>query len=168
MKNLDRKTMFVVAVICVGAAIVGTAGFAYLSRHAIGDDIHTAQSKLESLQRQLELTKRADAEREVEQPSKRWQLTEGPEVVPTMQTVQSLADEFAVHVDELQAKRSAEVGRQTFSLAGHGDPTAVCAFLASIEQDDRLMIVETGRFLPAGDGHVAFELGLATYYGGGK
>lgn len=168
MRSWDRKSVIVGAVIAIGVVFLGSAGVAYFSKQSIADEIQGHESKLEMLRLQLELTKQADAERQAEQPSARWQLCDGPEVVQTMQTVQSLADDSIVTVDGLQAKRSAETGRQSFTLAGHGDPAAVCGFLAGVEQDDRLMIVETGRFLPAGGGQVAFELGLATYYEAGK
>jgi len=164
MSSFDRKTVVLVATVVTGLLLVGAAGVASFARHLIGDEIQGRETELKQLQKQHELTKQADAERELEQPSKAWHLNAGPEVVITMQAVQSIADETGIAIDGLKAMKSSEAGRQAFALSGHGKPSTLCDFLAAIEQDGRLMILETGRLLPAGEDRIAFALGLATYY----
>lgn len=165
MSTVDQKTVAVVAVIVTGLLLAGAAGVAYFSKQSVADEIQSQQAELETLQQQLESTKQAEVENATKGSAGRCQLLAGPEVVITMQKVQSLADAAGISIDGLKAIRSAESGKQSFALSGHGQPRVVCDFLAAIEVDDRLMIVETGRLLPAGEKNVAFELGLATYHG---
>lgn len=167
MASLDKKTVVVGCFVAIGLLFAGTAGVASWRRSSAADALAEERSRVEQLQRQLEETTKQAAAPMVETAT-RWQLQPGPEVVATMQTVQMLGDQAGVVFSSLKALRSADHGRQSFTAAGRGRPDSVCAFLASIEQHDRLMIVETGRLVPAGGGDIGFEIGLATYHGGGN
>lgn len=167
MRSLDKKTVVVGLSVAIGLLLAGLAGVAYMTRSSSVDALAEQQSQLEMLCGQLESAGHQSASTPTSAPM-RWQLHRGPEVVTTMQTVQKLGDAAGVAFDGLKALRSADSGKQSFSIAGHGTPVSVCAFLAAVEQNDRLMIVETGRLVPAGGDQVAFELGLATYHAGGQ
>lgn len=165
MIKCDKTTAVVWVVQVVAIAMVGLAGIAFLSRESARKELVNQEQQLQMLQQQLELA----ALQPMEPPkvvSRKWRLTTGPEVVATMQELQQLGDANGVTFDGLKAMRSADRGRQSFAVTGHAPPHNVCALIAAIEQDDRLMIIETGRLLPAGGEHIAFEFGVATYYSG--
>lgn len=94
----------------------------------------------------------------------RWQLANGPDVVATLQLVQGLGDAGGMAFDGLTATRSGTAGKQTFRVSGRATPRRLCAFVAAVEAAERLIVVESGRILPADEAQVAFEIGLATWY----
>ena len=165
MIKCDKQTAVVCMALIVAIVPMALAGVAFLSRQAALEELTNQEHQLRVLQDQLELAAQQPAE-PPKVASSKWRLTSGPEVVATMQRLQQLGDANGVTLDGLKAMRSADHGRQSFSVAGHAPPRSVCALIAAIEQDDRLMIIETGRLLPADGEHIAFEFGVATYYSG--
>lgn len=167
MGSLEKKTVVVGLSVTIGLLLVGMAGVAYMTRSSTVNALSEQESQLKMLREQLAVAGE-QASFTPAAADRQWKLHSGPEVVITMQTVQKLGDAAGVAFDGLKALRSADSGKQSFAIAGHGTPDDVCAFLASVEQNNRLMIVETGRMVPAGGDQVAFEFGLATYHAGGR
>jgi hypothetical protein len=167
MRSLDKKTVAVGLSVTIGLLLVGLAGVVYMTKSSTINALSEQESQLLMLREQL-AGAGDQASFTPAAANKRWELHSGPEVVLTMQAVQKLGDAAGVEFVGLKALRSADSGKQSFAIAGHGTPDDVCAFLASVEQNDRLMIVETGRMVPAGGDQVAFEFGLATYHAGGQ
>jgi hypothetical protein len=91
-------------------------------------------------------------------------LASKADVVVTLQVVQGLGDSAGVVFDSLKAVRGGTVGRQDFTVAGRGTPEQVCQLLASIERQERLLVVESGRIVPTGTPQVSFEFGIAVYH----
>jgi len=169
MGTLDKNTVVVGASVVIGLVLAGMAGVTYSARASTIDALSEQQLHLNMLQEQLASARSQPRPAPAPVPlQRRWQLGDGPEIVATMQAVQTLGDAVGVTFEGLKAMRSADNGKQSFSLSGYGTPSEVCAFVAAVEQDDRLMVVETGRLFAGGDDQVAFEIGLATYHQGGQ
>ena len=81
--------------------------------------------------------------------------------------VNELGVDARITFDVIKASASNTPGKQAFQVAGRGAPQNVCEFLAAVERNERLMIVESGRFTPGDEKEVAFELAIATYHRGG-
>jgi len=167
MIPFDKKMVIVIVAVAIGVVQLGLAGVAGLIRKGTIEDLSVQEGQLEMLRQQLSRASEQPGALDV-RAAERWHLHDGPGVVTTMQQVQKLGDATGIAFDGLKAMLSADNGKQAFVVTGHGEPSKVCSFMAAIEQDDRLMIIETGRLLPAGGGQMAFEFGLATYYAGAQ
>jgi hypothetical protein len=168
MRAFEKKAVVVVTTIMLAASQIGLAGVAFYAKQSTVTSLASEREQLRMLQDQLAQEVPQPGPAAEVRPVARWQLLTGPDVVATMQELQRLGDEAGVVFDGQKAMRSADGGKQSFLIAGHGKPSDVCGFVAAVEQTDRLMIVETGRLLPGGGDQVAFELGVATYHEGGK
>jgi hypothetical protein len=142
------------------------AGVAWLLRTGAADELHDARLVNTSLQSQLDRTP-ATPVVDIEPAPAKWRLLDGPDVAGTMQSVQGLADSAGLAVDTIRAVASSAVGKQGFQLTARGTPRQVCGFLATLEQQERLLVVESGRVLPATAGTIAIELGFVTFHQGG-
>jgi hypothetical protein len=94
-------------------------------------------------------------------------LLDAPDVAGTLQRLQAIGDGDGVTFDGVKAAPSTAGGRQPFQLTVRGTPRQVCSFLATLEQHDRLLVVESGRVAPAPGDTLAVELGVATFHRGG-
>ncbi|MBM4063093.1 MAG: hypothetical protein FJ265_18655 [Planctomycetes bacterium] len=166
MSHTDKRTV-VTAVILVATLLQGgLAGVAFYGRRKVESDLAREAGRAGDVARQLA----AQAQEVVEvppPPPSRWRLLDGPDVSGTLQVVQAVGDAAGIEFANVKAGQSNSPGKQSFLIAGHGAPEQVCAFLAGIEQHARLLVVESGRFLPGPANDVGFELGLATYHQGG-
>jgi len=97
-----------------------------------------------------------------------WLLWEQADAPGVMQRIQDTADTAGVAIDDVGASPAAAIGKQSFRVVGHGDPRAVCAFLAAIERQEALLVVETGRVTPHVGERLGFEIGIAAWHRGGE
>ena len=164
MSRVDKRIVVSAFVAVAFVSQLALAGVAYFWRAGEQNDLAKQQQRLQQLRGQA--SRREAPPAPTPPVAERRQLLSGPDVVATLQILQQLGDEAGVVFDSQQALRATSAGKQTFSVTGHGTPEQVCAFVAGIEQHDRLMVVETGRVLPASEATIAFELGVATYHGG--
>ena len=147
------------ALIVLQLAIAGVARYA--RRHT---DSRLADERVLVEGYATQLASTAQRQEEPGQPSKpRWHLDDNVEVAGTLQLVQSLGDVAGVTLSSINAARASAPGRQAFQVSGRGRPEQVCAFLASIEEEERLIVVESGKVVPGGPTEVQFEFGLTTY-----
>lgn len=155
-----RRTTIAVAL----AALlpVATAAIAFQGRRSAEEKAQSEQGRTAALElRQAELA--ALPPREVPKPTG-FRLAPAADLAATLQTLQALCDGANVTVEQLQAIPGRAPGKQPFQLVGHGAPSAVATMLAGIERTEQLLIVESGRFLPAEGGRVAFDFGIAMYH----
>jgi hypothetical protein len=158
----------VVAIMIVAATALqaGFAGVSFLMNRRTDERLCTARGQLQA--QRLLLAQEREREKAPKSPAaSRWQLLASPDVTGTMQMLQVAGDAAGISVDGVKATQSNTPGKQSFQLAGRGSPEQVCEFLSAIEQNSRLVVIESGRILPASDVQIAFELGLATYHVGG-
>lgn len=165
MNPFDRRRALVFAVLVGSALQVGAAGLVHSWRQAAEHEVEGAREQLQDAQvRAAARAVQVPVVPVVEVPSgPRWRLLEGAEVAVTLERLGELGDDAGVVIDVIKPVPSNQVGRQTFQLAGRGRPALVCEFLAAIEDQDRLVLIENGRFGPGDGEEIAFELGLATY-----
>lgn len=169
MSRFETKKVIVLLVVLVTLVQVALAAVAFVWHRQEADKVVASNVSLQAARDRLANVLSQDEAATVPVVDQRtWRLLHGPDVVPTLQRLQQLGDEAGVLLDSQKALRSTSVGKQSFALLGRGSPTQVCAFAAAIEQDPRLMVVETGRLLPSSDEYIAFEFGVATYHRGGK
>jgi hypothetical protein len=145
---------------------VGAAGIARLGRTKAAELLQHDESMVQQLQRDLERQR----ERQQEPPpvaAPTWELHPGPDVAATMQVLQELGDRAGIAVEDLRVLPSNLRGKNLYLLTGRGKPGPVCAFLAAAEAHLRLIVVENGRVIPAGDDQIGFEFGVATWHRGG-
>jgi hypothetical protein len=91
-------------------------------------------------------------------------LASKADVVVTLQVVQGLGDS-AGDREVLAADGASTHGLEAVEdHAGRGTPEQVCQLLASIERQERLLVVESGRIVPTGTPQVSFEFGIAVYH----
>lgn len=166
MSRADKKAVITALVLIAGVLQAGMAGVAFYGRRAAERDLSSEAARAESVAREIVAVRQAQEQRPVES-SPRWQLLDGPDVPGTLQIVQSLGDAAGITLDSVKAAPSSTVGKQTFQIAARGSPRQVATFLASIEQHPRLIVVESGKVVPATATEIGFELGLATYHVGG-
>lgn len=163
MKRVDKRR--VAASIVIGAAALQAvfAAAAFFARGSAERSLQTERSRCEELEVRIEMAEstvgNTDAATEAA-----WQLADAPDVSGTLQLIQGLGDDAGVELTRLEAKKSTTDGKQTFQITGSAAPAKVCEFVASIEQSERLVVVETGRILPGTEAAVIFDLGLATYH----
>ena len=161
-----NKKILVVLVAVGTLAQAGFAGVAYFGRRTAAQDLEAERARTAATQRQLEQAREAKAETPPAQPSQ-WHLLSGADVSGTLQVIQSLGDAAGIVFGSVKAAPSSTAGRQSFQITGRGTPDQVCLFCADIEQNSRLIVVASGKFLPGSAEEIAFEFGLATYHSGG-
>lgn len=165
MSRFDRRRGVVLAVLVGTTLQVGAAGLVRSWREAAVHEVAVAQEHLQDTQ----VRAAARAVQVAENPvvavpsGPRWRLLDGAEVAVTLERLGELGDEAGVLLDVVKPVPSNQGGKQTFQVSGRGRPALVCEFLAAIENQDRLLLVDSGRFGPGDDEEIVFELGLATF-----
>ena len=169
MSRFDTKKVVVFLVVFATVVQLALAAVAFMWHRQEADKVAASNLSLqEARDRLAEIVNREEPAAKPVANQRTWRLLTGADVVPTLQRLQQLGDAAGVTLDSQKALRATSEGKQPFALLGRGSPAQVCAFAAAIEQDPRLMVVETGRLLPLSDEHIAFEFGVATYHRGGK
>jgi hypothetical protein len=155
-----------VTTVVVAALQVGLAGAAAFGRHCAEGRREQAVERLGEVRRELAsaTAQVVDAE---PMPAPRWSLPEAVDVPGTMQAIQALGDQAGVTIVSVKAAAGSAAGQRSLQLGGRGRPTQVCTFLAAIEAQPSLLVVETGRVLPATADEIAFELGIGLFHAGG-
>jgi hypothetical protein len=166
VSRVDKKVVITTLVLFAGVVQAGLAGVAFYGRHAAEQELANELVKAESVVREI-AARQQGGERQSGAPATQWQLLDGPDVPGTLQIVQTLGDAAGITLDSLKAAPSSTVGKQTFQIVARGTPRQVVTFLAGIEQHARLIVVESGKVVPASVDEIGFELGLATYHVGG-
>lgn len=165
MMAFQRERLVVLVVALLALAQAAFAGIARLLRS--GSEAELAQRDRENAELQFQYVRAADPSMQSEAPVPvRWQLASEADVAGTMQLVQELADAAGVVVDDLKAVPGGGPGKQSFQFAGRAAPRNVCAFLAAVEQNDRLLVVESGRTAAASATVLGVEVAIATYHRG--
>ena len=161
--RIDRRRIVASIVVSAAAVQIAFAAIAFVARGSTESDLAAARDRHDDLVERIEL---AESERvaTASAHSDRWQLADAPDVSATLRLVQELGDAAAVELTSLAATKSTTEGRQSFRITGTASPAAVCTFLRSVEQSDRLVVVESGRVLPGSETAVIFDLDLATYH----
>lgn len=166
MKRVDKKRVVVTVIVLITALQAGLAGVAGYGRKQADGLLGAARAGVNALTMQVENGKLQAVPEPVPGDSK-WSLLENADVSGTLQIVQGLGDAAGITIANAKAGQSATIGRQSFQISGTGTPAQVCTFIASVEGNARLIVVESGRFLPECSEEITFELGLATYHTGG-
>jgi len=166
VKRVDKKRLVATAVVLIAVVQVGLASVAFYGRRQQDEQLRVARDGLNSLSVQVESAK-AQATPAPQPSEVEWSLLENADVTGTLQIVQGLGDAAGITFANVKAAQSSTAGQQSFQIAGSGTPAQICAFVASIEQHARLIVVENGRFLPSTGEQIGFDLGLATYHTGG-
>lgn len=166
MKRIDKTRVVAVVAVLIAAVQVALAGVAFWARREADGHLRSAREQVGALSAQVAAA-RAQAVPPAPPVDSQWSLLESADVSGTLQLVQSLGDGAGITFTSVKATTSTTAGRQSFLIGGTGTPAQVCAFVAAIEVNPRLTVVENGRLTPGAGEQVAFEFGLATYHTGG-
>lgn len=165
MKKVDKRRWFAAGIFVMTALQAAAAGVITWLRAAAVQDVEATRRHVGELESRLaELEMQEQEQAAVPVPVSRWRIAETADVSGTLQVVQAASDAAGVEISGLAATQSKTPGKQTFVITGAGRPQAVCELIAALEQRDSLVLVESGRILPATDETVAFEFGLAAPY----
>lgn len=165
--RLSRRGIVVLSILTVTLLQGAAAGFARWWRLESEKALQAEQQALADAQRRNAARGEEETPIEPIPVGQTWSLLAGPDVAATLQRVNELGVDARATFDVIKASASNTPGKQAFQVAGRGTPQSVCEFLAAVERNERLMIVETGRFTPGDEKEVAFELAIATYHRGG-
>ncbi len=161
-----NKKVLVMVVVSATVLQAGLAGAMFYGRRMTELELRNERERAAATARLVAQAKERALETVPKEPS-RWHLQEAIDVSGTLQLIQALGDAAGVEFASVKASQSSTAGRQSFQITGIGTPAQVCAFLGDVEQDGRLIIIESGRLLPGAGVTISFELGLATYHAGG-
>lgn len=165
MKRVDKRRWLAAGIVAATALQAGAAGVIFWLRDATEQSVEATRRRVGELEEHLaELEMKHEEQVAVPVPVSRWRIADAADVSGTLQIVQAAGDAAGVEISGLGATQSKTPGRQTFVIAGAGRPQAVCELIAALEQRDTLILVESGRILPATADTVAFEFGLAAPY----
>ncbi len=144
----------------------GAAGLAWYLRHDTSGRLQAARAR--NLELQQEANRAQPAPVVETQPAPRQlRLPETNDVTGTMQLLEGLCDAAAVSVDALKAMPSNTAGKQPFQVVVRGTPQQVCVLLATIEQHERMLVIESGRVIPGGDEVLSIEFAVSAWHLGG-
>lgn len=161
------KSLSIVVVGIATVAQLGLAGIAWWSRRSTEEERNAERVTAANYAAQLATAQTPSAGAaagRTPHPT----LLASPDVAGTLRALQTIGDEVGITLVSLKAAQSTTVGRQTFVLSGRGTPDQLCAFVAGIEQSERLVVVEGGKVAPGSDQEVNFEMGLSTHHVGGS
>ena len=170
--KIDKRSMLLIVAVLISLVQAGFAGVMHFARGTVERELSSDRSNLQLLQ-----NRRSKMDDEVAppvestpeptpepRPDSKLKLLDGPDIVGTLQIVQKMGDDAGINFEILHPQPPQVAGVQQFSIAGRGVPEQFCAFIASLEQCDRLIVVESGSLLPSGDFTIAFKLVLMTFY----
>lgn len=160
-----RRTLTLVTVALLTLGQAGLAGVARFHRSATEHDVEAERATTASYAMQLAAAVDRPANGTALTPQSRLLAT--PDVAGTLQVIQETSDAAGVTALTAKALQSSTAGRQSFLIVGRGKPEHICAFVAGLEQHERLMVIENGKCTPGSADELQFELGLATYHSGG-
>jgi len=166
VNRLVPKSLSIAIVGIATAVQLGLAGVAHWSRESAAAERDAERATTANYALQLA----AAEERQTAGPSglaPRPVLLASADVAGTLRALQNLGDEIGITLVSAKASPSTTPCRQSFVVTGRGTPTQLCAFVARIEQSERLMIVEGGKVSPGTDTEINFEMGLSTHHTGG-
>jgi hypothetical protein len=162
VRGFEKRRIVAGIVLAAAGLQVGLAGAAFFARQSAERDLASESQRREVLEARIQVAESVEPRELVATP--KWTLAHSSDVSGTLQIIQHLGDASGVSLTGLKAAKSKTDGKQTFQITGVGAPTDVCAFVAAIEQHDRLIVVETGRILPRTETTIVFEIGLSTYH----
>jgi hypothetical protein len=167
---MSRQGRFVVAASVVLFVVqAGSAGTAFWLRGQGQSAITASQARVAELQAEAERALPVPAVEVAPAPTATpWQLHDTSDVTGSIEMLQGLCDGTGTTVEVIKALPATTPGKQAFQIALHGVPRNVVDLLTQIEQNQRLLVLESGRVTPAGDGMVALEFAIATWYRGGR
>lgn len=145
---------------------VASAGVVAFGCRRCADEVAAESSRNAALTATIESLRKELADWSAPEPS-RWHLAVAADVSATLQALQAAGDQAGVEFSSLKAALATTPGKQTFQVVGRGQPSQLCAWLRQIEQQDRVLVIESGRLIPAGTDAIGFEFGIALYHAGG-
>lgn len=162
---MSRRTLVTAFVVLLMLAQAGAAGMCWWLRENSDRELTLEIANNLDLRRRAEEAPPAPAV-EMAPPKSRWRLHESNDVPATMQLLEGMCDGDGVVVDSIKAATTNAPGRQSYLLAVHGSPSALCALLVSLENHEQLLLIENGRIRPGPDGTLAADLGVCAVHGG--
>jgi len=159
-----RMLLYGASALCL-LQLAAAGAVAFASRRCAGE-FASESSRTAALTADIEALRQQLASRTDPEPA-RWHLAEVVDVSATLQVLQAAGDQAGIEFSSLKALLASAAGKQSFQVVGRGDPSQLCAWLRHVEQQDRVLVVESGRLSPASTGGIAFDLGIALYHLGG-
>lgn len=166
MNRLVPKSLSITIVGVATLVQIALAGMAWWSRRAVEEERDTERTMTANYATQLAAAERREAEGPQGRVPRAVLLTSA-DVAGTLRALQTIGDDAGVTVLSSKASQSTTIGRQSFVITGRGTPEQLCAFLAGIEQSERLMVIEGGKVTPGTETEINFEMGLSTHHTGG-
>ncbi|GAB4146734.1 MAG: hypothetical protein Fur0037_14830 [Planctomycetota bacterium] len=95
------------------------------------------------------------------------EIPEEPDVPAVLQAIAAHAQDCGVELSALGVKPCTDEGRVQFRVAGSAEIASLCAFLAAIERNPRILVVDGGSVEAADAGRVRFDAAVSAWHGGG-
>lgn len=166
MSRFDKRVVVAGAILLASLLQGGLAGVAYFGRKTSEGILQAEQGLTSRLAAEIATARQRQAESPAPPPSQ-WSLLENPDVSGILELIQARGDAAGIVFSNLKAAQSSTAGKQSFQIAGYGTPDQLCHFVADIEKQERLILVESGKVVPGTESEIRFELGMATYHLGG-
>lgn len=165
-----RRKLAITALVVVAAAPFAWFVSLRLQRGALDGEIEAARADTAMAQRRLDAA----------QPSAlaslptgaeaagRWRLPAVADVTETLQALEAHAEDCHVELTGLEARPGTDDNRVRFLIRGRASPVALCSMMASIEQNARLLVVDSGSVSADDGASVTFALTVSAWCGGGE
>lgn len=159
--KLPRKLyiLFLILLPIAGGGLMGvslTRWFAAeLEAKDLETDLRTEQNRLEVL--------RSHRDREAtgeDIPH----LPDSPGVAEFLSQIEKAVQESGIHGDGVRLPKVQEPGQQVYEISGKGRTGQIARFLAILENDPRLPILDQVRVFSSEEGETCFELELLLFY----
>lgn len=160
--RLQAKTVLTGAVLVATAVVLGAAGSVRWLRVAAEQDEDALAESIAA--QELFAAEIASAAPAAETARVVMHLGAEPRVTETLETLHGLAEAAQVVLIACGPSKTSERGRIEFAVSGHAPGRALCAFLAGVEQNERLFAISAARFRPASPGRIGFELTVAAFH----
>ena len=145
------------------------------------EEFKAARSERETaaLRSELETTKeaivaaksRVEHDRPDRSKLSRWNIESPPDLATKMHTIEELAANAGLVVDDVKTPSKPQPDRHTMTFMGCGEPAQICTWLAALEQDSELLIPRQGTFSAVTErsegtesAAARFEIQIETYH----
>ncbi len=156
--HLQRHITTACIVVCIAASI-GWMGVCYFSKTKSEGRITASQSKLQGLQDKfLHLAKELGKRETVPINTTGHFVAPKLSIASQMHRLEGLAAKVGLEMQSIRGPRSTTEGEQTLELTGQASLTEICDFLALIEAEEEIALVNHIHLMAMGSGKAHYQI----------